>query len=125
MITLHRPDFRKHLAMTAKHQLDLIMGKVFTYHQKQALRHIFKNHDIKDLPFGPCQTVALKMIVDQYNICKNYIPSYVIQISIVVGDHLIKAVSDEYHDEKTVNKMVTMLKVRYFCRVSIEYFASF
>uniref|UniRef100_A0AC34F8Z3 DNA topoisomerase n=1 Tax=Panagrolaimus sp. ES5 TaxID=591445 RepID=A0AC34F8Z3_9BILA len=100
MATLHRPDFRKHLAMTAKHQLDLIMGKVFTHHQKHALRSIFRNHNIKDLPFGPCQTAALKMIVDQFRICKNYIPSYVIQISIVVGGRIIKAVSDEYNDEK-------------------------
>uniref|UniRef100_A0AC34FAJ8 DNA topoisomerase n=1 Tax=Panagrolaimus sp. ES5 TaxID=591445 RepID=A0AC34FAJ8_9BILA len=112
---LGRPDFFKYLAMVLKENLDLILGKSFTRHQKIVLRDNFPLYDIENLPFGPCKSVGLVMCCDQFHLRESY-EKHVIEITLDVDGKKVKAISDEFPDKQSAEICCKKLNTN-VCRI--------
>uniref|UniRef100_A0AC34F038 DNA topoisomerase n=1 Tax=Panagrolaimus sp. ES5 TaxID=591445 RepID=A0AC34F038_9BILA len=120
MQRLKRPDFRKFSAMTAQHILDLLYS-AFTRHQKRVLRAKFRDRNIDDLPFGPCQTVALALVVEKYKIKQRHIPKFCVKASIKVnGKQITLTNSQEFADRQSAEELCQKLKASEYCEVIVE-----
>uniref|UniRef100_A0A914YZY3 DNA topoisomerase n=1 Tax=Panagrolaimus superbus TaxID=310955 RepID=A0A914YZY3_9BILA len=106
--------------MAAQHILDLVY-KCFTRHQKRILRAKFPDLNIDDLPFGPCQTVALAIAVEKFKIKQNHIPKFCVEASVDVNDEAITLInSQQFDDRKSAEELCQKLKSFECCKVISE-----
>uniref|UniRef100_A0AC35GRK6 DNA topoisomerase n=1 Tax=Panagrolaimus sp. PS1159 TaxID=55785 RepID=A0AC35GRK6_9BILA len=117
---LKRPDFRKLLAMTAQHILDLIWGKCFTRHQKMVLRARFPKLNIDDLPFGPCQAVALALTIEEFEIKQMHTTKYNLVAAIDDGKIVAMLDSEGFANRENAEELCQRLKAFENCEVISE-----